>query len=130
MLAGPPVHIADDSSIFADNSSIHAWACDGSLKNPWISGELRAFDKHALRAAPLRQKNVMSARQEQPSKSEASEQRQRELGDEHAYGFEEDPATKDKIDNRQVVSRRGDDGAFHVGAGPTPAGTPVKRGSE
>jgi hypothetical protein len=73
----------------------------------------------------------MSATQEHPSsKSEPNEAREKALGDEHAYGFEDDPATTDKIDNRKVVRERGRDGAFHVGADQTPAGSPAKRGSE
>jgi hypothetical protein len=93
----------------------------------------RGTRKRSIKTRRLqrRQENVMSAKKEQrSSKSEANEDREKELGDEHAYGFEEDPATTDKIDNRRVVRERGKDGAFHVGADQMPAGTPVKQGSE
>jgi hypothetical protein len=73
---------------------------------------------------------MSSTEQHSTSTSEHDEKREKELGDEHSYGFEEDPATKDKIDNRKVVRDRGEDGAFHVGADQTTAGTPVKHRGE
>jgi hypothetical protein len=61
------------------------------------------------------------------SKGEPQEQREKELGDEHRYGFEDDPAADDKVDNRTVVRTREKDGSFHVGTEQEAAGTPVER---
>jgi hypothetical protein len=63
------------------------------------------------------------------SKGEPAEAREKELGDEHRYGFEDDPAADDKVDNRMVVRTRDKDGAFHVGSNQEAAGTPVKQSS-
>ena len=48
------------------------------------------------------------------SKTEPHERREKQLGDEHRYGFEEDPAADDKVDNRMVVRTKDEDGNIHT----------------